>query len=222
MGTEEGFSMKLEIGESLGYSYLRHVQRCWLVQANWKASEHWDKRLTDDELEQEFGCMRERLESLGGDFKETFKQNKCSQFLRQAEIDVVGVGLDGSIWTVEVAFHEGGLNYGDGTDKNVLKKMLRTMLVLRAYHREDTRMHVCFASPRVGPKTQMGLEKTFVWLRREYPAINWRLMTNDCFTDRFLRPLREKTSEIKDTSELFVRSLQLLELIGSVKLGREK
>ena len=44
--------MKLEVGESLGYSYLRHVQRCWLVQTNWKASEHWDKRLTDDELEQ--------------------------------------------------------------------------------------------------------------------------------------------------------------------------
>ena len=215
--------MKLEIGESLGYSYLRHVQRCWLVQANWKASEQWDQRLTDDELGQEFGSMQERLESLGGDFKGTLKQTAtCGQFLRQAEIDVVGVALDGSIHAVEVAFHEGGLIYKDGADKNVLKKMLRTMLVLRAYHPEDTRMHVCFASPKVGPKTQKGLEKAFCWLRQEYPAIDWLLMTNDCFAHRFLRPLREKTPQIKDTSELFVRSLQLLELVGSVKLAKEK
>ena len=215
--------MKVEIGESLGYSYLRHVRRCWLVQANWKASEYWDKRLTDDELEQEFGSMRERLESPGSGFKGAFKKTaKCSTFLKQAEIDVVGVGLDGSVHAVEVAFHEGGLIYKDGADKNVLKKMLRTMLVLRAYHPEDTRMHVCFASPKVNPKTQEGLKRAFGWLRREYPAIKWRLMMNDDFSDGILRPLREKTSQIKDTSELFVRSLQLLELIGSVKLGGEK
>ena len=29
--------MKIEIGESLACSYLRHVKHCWLVQANWKA-----------------------------------------------------------------------------------------------------------------------------------------------------------------------------------------
>ena len=34
---------------------------------------------------------------------------------------------------------------------------------------------------------------------------------NDDSADRFLRPLREKTNRVKDTSELFVRSLQLLE-----------
>ncbi len=76
--------------------------------------------------------------------------------------------------------------------------------------------------PKVNPKTRKCLENVFDWLGREYPAIDWLLMTNDDFADRFLRPLREKTRQVKDTSELFVRSLQLLELIGSVKLGREK
>lgn len=38
--------MKIEIGESLACSYLRHVERCWLAQANWKAPEHWGRRLT--------------------------------------------------------------------------------------------------------------------------------------------------------------------------------
>jgi hypothetical protein len=61
----------------------------------------------------------------------------------------------------------------------------------------------------------------FDWLRREYPGVDWSLMVNNDFTNRFLQPLREKTSRVKDTSELFVRSLQLLELIGSVELGEE-
>ena len=65
------------------------------MQTNWKASEHWTKRLTDDELEQEFGSVRDKLESYGSVFKGTFKRTAtCRQFLKQAEIDVVGVRLD--------------------------------------------------------------------------------------------------------------------------------
>lgn len=33
--------MKIEIGESLFYSWLRHVKECQLVQMNWKASPEW-------------------------------------------------------------------------------------------------------------------------------------------------------------------------------------
>ncbi len=32
--------MKIEVGESLCYSYLRHVKQCPIVQTNWKASEN--------------------------------------------------------------------------------------------------------------------------------------------------------------------------------------
>ena len=213
--------MKVEVGESLGYSYLRHVQQCWLVQTNWKASEHWVKQLADDELEREFGSIRKKLRDswevdLGG-------KVKCSQFLKQAEIDVVGVGLDGSIHAVEVAFHEGGLRYTvpGGTARNVLKKMLRAMLILRTYHPENAGTHICFASPKVNPKAQKSLEDAFGWLRREYRAIDWQLMTNNRFSDDVLRPLLEKRREVKDTSELFVRSLQLLELCGSVNLDEQ-
>ncbi len=213
--------MKVEVGESLGYSYLRHVQQCWLVQTNWKASEHWKKHLTDVELEQEFSSIRDKLES-HSNFRGTFKRTaKCSQFLKQAEIDVVGIGLDGGLFAVDIAFHDGGLNYRDGADKNVLKKMLRTMLILRAYHPADTRKHICFASPKVGLTTQKRLENAFDWLERQYPAIDWQLMTNNDFSDEFLRPLWERARQVKDTSELFVRSLQLLELCGSVNLDKD-
>jgi hypothetical protein len=34
--------MKIEIGESLFYSWLRHVKLCQIVQTNWKASPEWE------------------------------------------------------------------------------------------------------------------------------------------------------------------------------------
>ena len=135
-------------------------------------------RLTDDELEPA-GKLKSQ-DSFEGTFKGTAT---CRQFLKQAEIDIVGVGLDGSIYAVEVAFHEGGLLYPGGTDQNVLKKMLRTMLILRAYRPEDIGRHIYFASPKVGPKVQKSLENAFDWLGREYPTIDWRLMdsrTSSC------------------------------------------
>ena len=59
--------MKIEIGESLGYSYLRHVKQCWLVQANWKVSEHWGKRQSDDTLESAFLARIHRKDAWGLD-----------------------------------------------------------------------------------------------------------------------------------------------------------
>ena len=33
--------MKIEIGESLALSYLKHVKKCVIYQTNWKVSSHW-------------------------------------------------------------------------------------------------------------------------------------------------------------------------------------
>ena len=93
--------MKIEIGESLCYSYLRHVKRCWLVQTNWKSSEHWTKRKTDAELEDLFQQMRQRFDRDGKVFKQT---DSVGQFIQQGEIDVLGIDQDGDIHAVDVAF----------------------------------------------------------------------------------------------------------------------
>ena len=42
--------MKIEMGESLFYSWLRHVKECQLVQTNWKVSPKWTLR-HEEELE---------------------------------------------------------------------------------------------------------------------------------------------------------------------------
>jgi len=214
--------MKVEIGESLGYSFLRHVKKCWLVQTNWKASDRWPMRLDGGDLEREFDDVRANLESPGSAYQGTFKGTaNGKQFLRQAEIDIVGVQLDGSIHAVEVAFHEDGLHYSGNTGNNVLKKMLRTMLILRAYHPSDTKRHIYFAAPKVTPRIQQDLQEVFEWLPREYPDVKWQLLTGDDFANKLLVPTLEKAKEAADTSELFMRSAKLLELHQLLKLGDE-
>ena len=52
--------MKIEIGESVCYSFLRHVKQCWLVQTNWKVSESWPKR-DDIDMERIFARMKEKI-----------------------------------------------------------------------------------------------------------------------------------------------------------------
>ena len=203
--------MKIEIGESLGYSYLRHVKRCWLVQTNWKVSEHWPRYKSDAELETMFRLMKQKFDEDGKVFKET---KNAGQFLKQGEIDLVGIDLQGDVHALEVAFHESGLNYGGGSDNRVLKKLLRTSMILQAYQRPETKFHISFASPKVNPITQKPLEDVFITLRNEYPEIDWNLITNDDFADEILQKTLEATEIISDSSELFVRAAKLLNLTG--------
>ncbi len=111
--------MQLEIAESLCPSYLRHVKGCWLVQTNWKTSEHWVKQKSDSDLESSFESMRRLFDPDGMIFKKT---KDASQFLKQGEIDVVGVGQDGSVQALDVAFHEDGLNYTGGVPEGCSKR----------------------------------------------------------------------------------------------------
>lgn len=207
--------MKIEIGESLGYSFLRHIKKCWLVQTNWKASDHWPVA-NADELGQTFWAMREKFDPDGSVFGKT---TNCSQLLKQGEVDVVGVGQDSSLYTVEIAFHEGGLLYSGGTGNQVLKKMLRTKLILDAYCPKGVERHIYFASPKVNPTPQRSLEEIFGRLSHEYPSVDWQLLTNEKFRNDLLLPTLAKVGTASDTSELFVRSAKLLELGGLLHLG---
>lgn len=42
--------MKIEIGESLVYSWLKHIKECQIVQTNWKCSPNWELQ-NHDEIE---------------------------------------------------------------------------------------------------------------------------------------------------------------------------
>ena len=105
--------MKIEMGESLFYSWLRHVKECQIVQSNWKPSPSWE--LHNEEKLQEFKDSVDAFFSGKYDCA-IFKTNKLSQLLQQAELDALGVceSREGStIYAIDVAFHEAGLSYGD-------------------------------------------------------------------------------------------------------------
>lgn len=201
--------MKIEVCESLACSYLRHVKRCWIVQTNWKASEHWELR-EDAELEKIFSDMKCRFDHDGIVFKRT---KDAAQALKQAEIDVVGVDQQGDVHAIEVAFHEAGLNYS-GKDDRVLKKMLRTLLVLRTLTTRTGRLCIYFLSPKVHPASQQLLDTMFADLRTEYTDIEWRLLTNEHFAECIVKPTLNKARGVPDLSELFMRSVKLLETSG--------
>ena len=198
--------MKIEVGESLACSYLRHVKRCWIVQANWKASEALGIA-RDAELEERFFEMKRRFDPDGSVFKKT---KDAAQFLKQAEIDVVGVDQQGDVHAMEVAFHEAGLNYS-GKDDRVLKKMLRTHFILRTLITRTRRLCIYFLSPRVHPAGQRLLETMFADLRRAYADVEWCLLTNHDFAEFIIKPTLDKARGVADLSELFVRSVKLLE-----------
>lgn len=206
--------MKIEIGESLCYSYLRHVKGCWLVQTNWKASEHWTKRKTDTELEAMFQEMRERFDVDGDVFKKTVS---VGQFMQQAEIDVIGIDQDGNIHAIDVAFHEAGLNYGGGVANRILKKMLRAYVLLAAYNPPGSKLQIYFVSPKVHKRVQTDLESAFADLREQYSETDWHLITNEDCHNQIVIPTLENAGSVADTAELFVRASKLLNLSGTYK-----
>lgn len=204
--------MKIEIGESLGYSYLRHVKGCWLVQTNWKPSEHWAKCLDDDALELAFRKMQDEFDLDGQVFKGT---RNSGQFLKQAEIDVVGVDQSGAIHAMDIAFHEAGLNYLGGPDKRVLKKLLRAKLVLDAYRPAEVERHIYFVSPKVNPGVLAPIKEIIKLLKGVYQPVHWHLLVNESFCNEMLEPTLERSDSVADTAELFVRSAKSLDLAHS-------
>ncbi len=84
--------MKIEMGESLLYSWLRHVKECQIVQLNWKVSPKWDLQ-KEDKLIEIMETTNSYFESNYG--YQIYKNNSLNQLLAQAEVDVLGISIDG-------------------------------------------------------------------------------------------------------------------------------
>ena len=129
--------MKIEIGESLLLSWLRHTRGCQLVQMNWKPSVASWTLMNKEVIENLMHESRKYFKDKFG--YEIYKKNTSfKQLIQQAEIDVMGVSYDGPsqyLYAVDVAFHESGLNYGsvEETVMRVVKKLLRTAMCIYGY-----------------------------------------------------------------------------------------
>jgi hypothetical protein len=208
--------MKIEIGESLVYSWLRHVKQCQIVQTNWKVSPKWQSKNID------LDSMKTEIENEFKDKKlDIFHKNSSiNQLLQQAEIDVVGIsnGDDNNnrlYHFVDVAFHEGGLNYGtkEETISRVLKKFIRSYFIYLKYFDDHSQGIFYFITPKMSnniltPLRDYILKVTKVLKDHQFEA-DFQLLVNQGFEKHVLMPTIDVCHEIADTNELFLRSVQL-------------
>lgn len=213
--------MKIEIGESLLLSWLKHIKECQLVQTNWKASYKWELK-NKETLEQ---LMRTSTQLFSQKYGyDIYKGNKSiDQLLSQAEIDVIGINYEENqsyIYAIDVAFHEAGLNYGskDETVTRVIKKCLRTAMCIYGYFSFSTGT-IIFTSPKINPSVEQDLMKCVddISLVLKELGLNYkiRIISNDEFGEKILEPLLNVLGDVADTSELFMRSLQMYNLFAT-------
>lgn len=120
--------MKIDIGESLVNSYLRHVVGCHIVQAGWKPSVNWPvEGAMNEKAKREFDRIQRHRA-----FTEIFK-TPFEPTVLQTEIDVLGLDQENTVYAANVTFHEYGINFGSKTDtrNRVIKNLLRAYLADR-------------------------------------------------------------------------------------------
>lgn len=211
--------MKIEMGESLFYSWLRHVKECQIVQTNWKPSHSWHLH-NEDEIRQLMKNIDDFFQSKYG--YAIYKKNTFFQFLSQAEVDVLGFSTSGNyskIYAVDVAFHESGLNYNgrQETVMRVTKKFIRTVLCLIGYL-DVKGGEIIFASPKIHNAVINDLtpcinDLTSLLHENKY-HFTLKVMANDVFDDLVLKPILTFRDGVCDTSELFMRCHQLTKMFG--------
>lgn len=237
--------MKIEIGESLALSYLKHVKKCTFYQTNWKSSSQW-KRFNEGIVVDIFSKIKnieDEIEDEIEEFNNIFRSD-IDQTLKQAEIDVLGIDQNGKIYAIDIAYHERGLNYKGKkkTIENLIKKLLRSYLMLLCYF-PDKDYDIIFASPKVGPTVNGYMREalkideykvnnkdiddselnTFEKLKRFSNKnvelknkVRFIYISNDDFKDEILDKTIKASESDSDTNELFMRSYKLLELFDRV------
>lgn len=207
--------MKIEIGESLIYSWLKHIKECQLVQTNWKCSPNWELQNYDEietvmKLTDEYFTSKYSLSI----YKET---NTIEQLIKQAEIDAIGILYSNqkiSLYCVDIAFHENGLSYGsaDETISRIIKKTIRTAMCLIGYFGTKNG-EIYFVSPKINNAIEQRLLKIVPELETLIQSIGWsfqiKLICNQAFGDKIINPVINIANDVADTGELFIRSIQL-------------
>lgn len=213
--------MKIEMGESLFYSWLRHVKECQIVQTNWKVSRQWNL-MHEDELEK---MMSNATEYFQTRYKYSiFKQNSSLyQLLQQGECDAFGICIQNGInnyYTVDVAFHEAGLNYGsrEETIMKVIAKSIRTAMILYGYL-DTKKAELIFASPKINPAIRSELDSCTNAINALFRywgfEFELRIIANNDFNKIVLQPILQMSDGIADTSELFMRSYQMYTMFNN-------
>lgn len=219
--------MKIEIGESLIYTWLRHIKGCQVVQNNWKPSSQWpllgDKQALQNLMEK----VDSSFSSKGYDLFKSENSNKkvsLDQVLKQTESDAMGISISNNeVYGVDIAFHTRGVGY-DNPVKKVLAKYIRiAMCVYGYFNRKDA--HIVFVSPKMHQKDKSKLIELMDNLKNITNlngfSFDFQLFVDNDFQKEILNPVLGKIKSIADTSELFTRSVQLLHMFYNCSSKQE-
>jgi len=209
--------MKIEIGESAIYSWLRHVKKCAITQLNWKISPKWEQNIPTE--------LNDLYDAFNLEFDNPFKKNRgLDQAIKQAEIDVLGVNLsENIIYAIDTAFHKNGINYGskEETAKRVIKKLFRSIIIAKVYFPKFEH-HIYFASPRITNSfaeiLDSNIEKLITFLAKKSLNCNIQTIIGNDYVIQIQLELEKIAHEFHDSSELYIRSLQLNMLSNNVNL----
>jgi hypothetical protein len=215
--------MKIEVSESLVFSWLRHEKHCQVVQMNWKTSPEWDAFEDDNELNRLYKKSNKLFDYGSKEVKDS------DQFIKQGEVDAIGIELDidkpyniKNIHAVDVAFHESGLNYDgeEGTKNRIVKKYIRTALSVYKFF-GCKRGDIYF----VTPITYESHRNTFIEAKNSVNKFfieegfnfSFHFYSNEDFYRYIFVPVERISTVMTDTSEYFARSLKLVRLMHGIR-----
>ena len=216
--------MKIEIAESMLYSWLRHCKGCQIVQTNFKVSRFW-QQYNESELETLYNRFQDDERFSVFRFTSGNRPQSFSTVLESTECDLLGLLFEGGrtkIFAYESAFHENGLNYQD-TQKKVIHKFFRNYLMTKSFF-PNSAIELTFISPRIGDTTLTQLNANINNLRDFFSEnnceVDLKIIANEEFKSSILIPLCNLTDNIADESELFIRAVKLWKMT-EINPGRQ-
>lgn len=146
------------------------------------------------------------------------KKSTAGQFIRQCEIDVVGVRLDDGIvnrvFLVDSAFHKNGLGYHDVV-ATVIKKLIRAVLVANIIFGGSVDVTVAFVAPECRTSVKQDIEKVVNILQSilvgNLSKVVIEIYFNERFTNEIYEPLKKSTDKLNNDNDLFMRALNLVQ-----------
>lgn len=222
--------MKIEMGESLIYSWLRHVKECQITQNNWKVSNNWTL-YNEDKLEKMFNTINNGFNSKFG--INLFKQSvSVSQVIKQGECDALGVSIENNnikYYACDIAFHENNLNYGSKMETvyKVIAKCVRSAFCLYGFLNTQE-AEIIFATPLVSDSNKSDTTKKLIakyisevekYFHSEGINYRFKFICNEDFNTEILEPVLIACKGTADTAELFARAFKLIDLFTNKKAG---
>lgn len=205
--------MKIEIGEFLILSWLRHVRGCVVTQMNWSPSPAWTVG-RERELRAAFEAVRGFCDdAIGGPI---FEKCDFGSFVRHARIDVLGLRLDraaGGIEAIAVdsAINETELPHGNAEETAVrlIQSMMRAGFALAAYLNPGN-ASVVFATPWLAKALRQDVQRHLARLEtrlaaQRHPAVSrlrFRVIADADFADEIVQPVLEHVDAVAATSGL--------------------